>query len=241
MNNLDATWTTLRESPMRPRRWVRRAGATAMASLTACAAHVAIVPPPARSAPLAERYSYYQDYRPRSLATTTYTEFGPYGAVSERTRLDSLRLANGLVIERAEDLLPIVPPESRAAQRMRDIVSYRAHATRAGYVALGMTGVSAAMILLGGLRPSPVGDAGTPVLITGVGFALGAVISTLVFGLLWASSNSARRDAFLNVDPALRDQLNLCENPQGIFDCDAPPPPPAAPAALPPPPPGATP
>jgi hypothetical protein len=230
--------------PLRPRGGV----AMAMVLLSACATSVSVALPPARTAPLAQRYSFYQDHQPRSLAATTYTEFGMYGSVRQRTTLDSLRLANGLVIERAEDLLPLVPPESRAAQRMRDVVSYRDHSTRAGYVALGMAGVSAGLILLGGLRPSPVGDADGAMLFTGVGLAFGAVISTVVYALLGTSSMGARQDALLGFDPALRERLNLCENEQGIFDCDAPPPPPAAPPpppaaplSFPPPPPGATP
>lgn len=210
-------------------RWVRGPvglmGLMLTALLSACAANVRLPPPPAVTAPLSDRYAHYQRHRARNVQVTTVTALYRDGVVRTSSAIDAISLENGATIERAEDLLPLVPPTSRAAERMRDAASYRAHTARAGWTSVGMAGVATGLLVLGGLRPSPVGDANTPMLITGVGFALGAVISGVVAALLWSSHERARVDSFNLYDSAYREQLNLCENDQGIFDCDAPPPP----------------
>jgi hypothetical protein len=148
---------------------------------------------------------------------------------------DELILGNGETITHADDLLPVVAPQSpaaAAATRSRDARHHKYTAWLLGTAAV----VVGTVMMIDGLdshsesdyRASSMNEAWA-----GVGVAtIGALVG---YGAAWYfqfEEHRERRAAFATYDDGLRAQLDLCVSGLNVVPCEAP-----APAAAPPAPP----
>jgi hypothetical protein len=213
----------------------RLALALALSTACGCYAHVPLPPAPPAAAPLAERVSYYNQFRPRAtsgMAQVTFGTFGGYSAM--QTSVDHVVLANGTVVSDPEDLLQMVGPDAPLAGSVR-------RATSAQTVASGVTwgGVAASVagtiLMLTSIGSASYDGLGTPFW-AGFGVALAGSIATGVgrWGL-GPSASAAREAVYVGLDGAIRAHMSLCGPADAVHDCNAAPPV----AAPPPPPPGA--
>ncbi len=125
--------------------------------------------------------------------------------------LGELRLGDGTSVSHAEDILPVVPPRSRAALAARESESMERWATRL-LVAGTLTTILAGVLAVRALNAEAEETAGTedtalPYYLGGIG--LGVVVAALSAVPEW-QANDARHDAFTHYDAALRHRLRLC-------------------------------
>ena len=198
---------------------VRQAIALMMLACAGCAAHLAIDSPPAGSAPLELRESYYQAHRP---------EPPDRGQLVLRTRMfestptlaqTSLQLHNGALIQHVEDLRPLVGDESEAAQAIDASVEAQGRADVMVGVGLSVAGAS---LLAGGamlgtslLQPGLLQQAGAvdALVWIGGGTLVGGVIAGGVVVAVGMAARDDEEDArthvFRTLDAALRAKLEL--------------------------------
>lgn len=195
----------------------------AVALCSACAHHVVLDRPPPPTAPLEQRRSWFDQHAlakaQRGELVVRQRLFGEHPTVARQRAT----LKNGLTIERVEDLRPLVPDHSAAAQAMDLAVDARARAD--GFTAAG-AGVAGVGVLVGGALVAtdlgvfpgtaqvPTQEVVAPPLIIG-GIAAAAVGAT-VGGVLIAVGTAARDEeddattaAFAAYDADLRRALAL--------------------------------
>jgi hypothetical protein len=174
-------------------------------AVNGCAGHVQLKAPPANASGQ-ERVAAYDDLRPIDYKTVT-------SAKGRYTDVVSLELNDGTKVRLPEDLLPLVPPDSPAAQSMRDARSYR-HKNQ--LLALGGYGG-----LIGGLILAAVGGGmgSKPVAYGGLGIAIGGVICLPFVNGQANKANASTAQAYEQYDDGLRRKLDLCEEGERVVPC----------------------
>lgn len=211
-----------------------------------CFPHVQLAAAPPREAPSHVRLGFYQAHRPVALNTQTTVMFNRYGYAGTSTSVEGVLLGNGTLVRRADDLRPLVDPDSATVQHAE-----RSERARDVMTGLLVGGLAATVAGLGMLFPALTAaadssggrDSGSDALLwTSIGLSLaGSVLSLVAAYGPGATAAQERLAAFQALDDSLRRRLNLCERPPMIVDCatEAPAPGPApgpAPWGAPPPP-----
>lgn len=209
-------------------RSVRRGVAAVLAGALAaqgCGVHVQLPAAPDRAAPVQHRYSFYQQHRPAALQTRTVLHFNRYGYGGTSTYVDALTLADGTSVQRAEDLAPLVDPDSptaQAAERSRRARSLSGGLLVGGLAAsiLGLGLMIPGITNLSGSSSSGRGDGDGTLFWTGLGFAAAGTILSLVAAYgPGATANEERINAFTALDASLRNRLGLCGVGEQLTDC----------------------
>jgi hypothetical protein len=170
-----------------------------------CAGHVQLSAPPA-SAPGEQRLAAYDDLRPIEYETRTSRRSG-------YTDVVSLELNDGTKVRLPEDLLPLVPEKSPAAQAMREARSHRHNNQLLGYGGYGglLTGIIVALVGAGnGSKPLGYG---------GLGLAVGGAICLPFANRQATKANAATARAYEQYDDGLRRKLDLCEEGERVVPC----------------------
>lgn len=212
-------------------------------------AHAVLRPSPKRTAPAARRLAAYQALRPAATATEiTVTVARPHVAVTSNERLI---LADGTTVEHADDLLPVLDPDTPSAKAARRSGTARTRHRywTAGAIAVGLGG---AILSVAGMQPyecvlpeDPCYDPNAEAYYYG-GLAMMsvAVLAGAVAWLYYRDIETSNRSAaFATYDESLRDSLGLCLDGLHVIACEdvgapasVPPPEPAPPPPPPPPP-----
>lgn len=176
-----------------------------MLVLSGCAGHVHLAAPPA-NASAQERLTAYDDLHPIEYKTVTSQKTG-------YTDVVSLDLNNGTRVKLPEDLLPLVPADSPAAQSMREARDHR-HTNQL----LGFGGYGA---LVGGIILALAGaGTGSKVLgYGGLGIAIGGGICLPFANRQADKANAATARAYEQYDDGLRRKLDLCEEGERVVPC----------------------
>ena len=170
-----------------------------------CAGHVQLAAPPA-NAPPEVRAAAYDDLRPIEYATVSNLKSG-------YTDVAFLELNDGTKVKLPEDLLPLVPPDSPAAQSMRDARSQR-HTNH--LLALGGTvGLLAGIIT----ALAGAGMGSKPVAYGGLGVAIGGVICIPLTNREANKMNASTARAYEQYDDGLRRRLGMCEEGGRVVPC----------------------
>jgi hypothetical protein len=175
--------------------------------LQACAAHLQLAAP-AANAPGERRVEAYDELRPIDYRLThTTSAYGSY------TDVDFVQLNNGVKVESAEDLLPLVPANSGAATSMRGVISSRQknHWFALGGVAGFLTG---AIVTVAGLA----GDSST-LRYGGAGLLGGALVCVSFTNYYAKQTNALTEQAYKQYDDALRRRLDVCKDGERIVPC----------------------
>jgi hypothetical protein len=179
--------------------------------LAACGASHAALQTPESYAPLPERLDAYARLRP---VETSSAEFD-YGPPLRTHRGDYVKLADGTVIDEAEDLLPLVNPDSGAADAVHDAE----RDTRVSHLLYAGAAIATVVGFLVAANAYHNGDdVWTPILVgLGAGAALGipAVIEN-------GEASADRRRAFQRLDDSMRARLHLCVAGVQIVECATP-------------------
>lgn len=174
--------------------------------LTACA-HVRLSAPTA-SAPGEDRVAAYEQLQPVDYQETATSVDG-----TSYTSADYVLLGDGTKVTFADDLLPLVPRDSSAAESMRLSRLYR----NVNHLLFG----GGVIAVLGGLFLAGEGRSEGSTLLTAAGTTL-AVSGVISFTLLnWSANRSseAASKAFREYDAALRRRLHVCSRDDRVVPC----------------------
>ena len=178
------------------------AGFLCVTLVSGCMSHVNLsVPPP--DAPLSTRAEAYRQLHSTS-ATQTITSMPGSGASFDNT----LQLANGTSVAFAEDILPVVPEHSEAAEHAHSSLSKRDKAHICGWVS-ALSTVAFGAILFGLVSSSGSGNRtleSAGLATTGLS-AAGFGIANYLF--LNSSSNDAM-EAYRHYNDGLQKKLSIC-------------------------------
>jgi hypothetical protein len=169
---------------------------------------------PAAGAPAAERVAAYAELRRLDASETVVVD--GRGDVVESSG-DFLALGSGQVVTHAEDLLPVVPPESataKAAARARHLDDAARPYQVAGLV-VGVAGLA-----LGGYSLANDDGAALPLLGLGLVFA-GTGIAAVPTIRADQQAEAERISAFEHYDADLRRRLDLCVSGLDVVACGA--------------------
>jgi|GEM_PF-3853576 len=133
-----------------------------------------------------------------------------------------LILGDGQRVYLAEDLEPVVEPDSATGRYVREAASHRSRAGVAAWIWAGSL-VASAVLFAAGIeggtddqgRPAPSGS-----MLTAAGGA--TIVSLVASGFTWhhlARAHDARAAAFLTYEQSLRESLDICVDGTQIFDC----------------------
>lgn len=176
--------------------------------------HVELAPMPTNLAP-AQRVEVFNRLRRAGEIRTVTTSCGNYGCRTSTST--SMVMANGTVIDLAEDLLPLVPRDSATGRAATSAGEAHDRASWWGKAAW-LTGTVGFGVLMYGFY-----KVNTPEEIIG-GTLFGAGVAA---GIVWAVSyydaKLDTRAAFDHFTPDLANELALCVSGLSIVPCEAPP------------------
>jgi hypothetical protein len=177
----------------------------ALTGALGCRAHVSLsLPPP--SAPLAEREAAYLELRPVRVNETIMMG-GPYGATSFD---QELVLANRSRIYYPEDILSVVPRNSKSAELVERSLSSRATASACTLGGLAAMVVFAALLFAKLDSSSSSSLSTTGLAVTGLG-----AVGLSMTGYFFAKSAHERAvEAYDHYDDDLQDALSICAGPR---------------------------
>jgi hypothetical protein len=191
-----------------------------------CIGHTNLpAPPPTLTAD--QRIVWFNSLSGRT-ERTTWTVQTRTGYVSNIEK--TMTLGNGTEIEAAEDVLPVVAPDSATARHARAAQTEREHGDRWREVSLG---VIAAAVIVAAARSSgnPFEDK-TDAAIWGTALAFG-LFSNLAAADSYKHAAKESGFAFESYTKDLADRLQICVLNMQLVPCEYRPPAPAAPAAPP--------
>ena len=172
-----------------------------------CASHVLLEAPPA-NAPGEQRVEAYDDLRPMEhQITVTTTKNSSF--ISDSV----LQLNNGVKVRLPEDLLPLVPANSPAAESMR--TAYRERKANQWLAFSAYAGTITGLILAG----VGFGTDNNALKYGGAGMVIGGVVCfplTNYFGSQYLDSTAR---AYKQYDEGLRRRLNVCNDADRIVPC----------------------
>jgi hypothetical protein len=180
--------------------------------LVACSGHLTLQAP-AANAPEEERLRAYESLRPvdRSMSRESVLSDDPGRPARTTHKTNFVVLGNGQRVEHAEDLLPLVPPDSDMASDARASVGY--HRLGTGLIILGVVATAATAFLV---FSKDEGERFGPLLYGGS--AAGGLLLGSGFAARVQSGHRASR-AFTSYDLALRRRLDLCERRGVLSTC----------------------
>jgi hypothetical protein len=197
------------------------ASIVALAQLVACHSHVELAAPP-RSAPVAERLGAYARLRATGYQQTQIVTVGRFGVTGVSRSTDFLQLSSGERVYYAEDILPVVGPDSPAGLAAAASLSARETASIFNVIA-----IAASTVGLGGMLASLafVGeDDDTAIAVLLVGGSLAIVGSLLLIPAMIFQSDATDEatSAYETYNLSLAGFLGLCERGDQAVDCNAP-------------------
>ncbi len=184
-----------------------------------CVAHVTVPQAPPRHAPLVERGRFYSAWRPMVMSSTIHYQRDTGMVTGQST--DAVTLANGTVVAHPEDLIPLVDDPSPFADGARRASQLSTRGAISVLTGVGIVVAGAAVFGAAASRDGSLfSDDNRSLAMTGLGIAAGGTLVALIGGLIFGpSANQARRDAFLGLDAAMTEHMNLCGDDRELRDC----------------------
>lgn len=177
--------------------------------LVGCKPHVTLVPPPPNASP-DERVAAFERLAAVSEKMTITTSCRTMGGCSETVEL-TLNLANGTQVHHAEDLLPMVPPDSETAQAVH--ASHRASRRTWMWAGLAAGALVAGFVVFDATDNEKLAFA-----VGGGGIVVGALMA-------WRSTNEEThqiRRANETYNDGLARTLRVCVDGYIVEACDTP-------------------
>jgi hypothetical protein len=179
--------------------------------------HVAIQAPPPNLTP-DQRVAAYQSYRRggEGVEIETSCTRGVYGGSNCSTqKYDLLLLRNGAEIREADDLLPLLPPNSVAARGAREVADAHRGQRRWRNIGWGVFLGGVGLIALGVKADVPDATGGGIVAVVASPFV--AIIGILVAG---RGIKDSTKTTFANYDQALAERFDVCVNGLAVVACE---------------------
>jgi len=186
-----------------------------------CATHVQLEPVPDRSESFKTRALAYQRVAPRAAARTVIIHAG----VSVNVATDYIEISGGRQITEPEDLLVVLPAESRAALAIRDYVDQSAlsDGLLGGAISAFALAVGVGMpVLLATGETDAAGipqgnlEAGLPILTGLTAVGIGLTVGSLI---VRSDVRRLRNEAFFHYEESLREGLGLCVDGKRLIEC----------------------
>lgn len=198
---------------MGTQKWLKSTSALVCAtvSLSACLPHVQLPEALPRTAPAQARVAQYTAFRPQELTTTVVVSYNGGTSMSSQ-----VRLANGLNVYYAEDLLPLAGPGSLTADRVATAQTLETVSTATTIGSVVAAGFGAVAIVAG---PSAFGWSWDTSFNVGIGTLIVGALLGATGGITRYIAGHQRRDAFAVFDDSFRTTLGLCLTPSGPGDC----------------------
>lgn len=184
-----------------------------VSAMVGCRGHTQLAAP-AATADIEQRLAAYERLRGTELHRTHVY----YGGRYSTTRADYFKLADGTYIDHPEDLLPVVPADSRTATAAKEAHSEEAAAQGWFWAWIGCT-VASSVIIMSPLVADDLSMTG-PSLWIGSGLTAIGMVGGIMGIVKHRSANRQAATAYENYNEDLRRRLNLCVEDDTVFGCD---------------------